>query len=164
MATQAATPSSVVSTAYAFAARSSAHRLSRGAATVLVHSGGVTREEGGFFTCLAGALADAGLPSLRFDASRNPDTVRRLLLFNPLLNYKRRFVDEKPYWHDDHIDQAVGGPDELAAQGLVAHSPSFRLGRPLLNEVFYVEPHRALGAISTPTLIVHGTGDTFIPI
>lgn len=36
-------------------------------AVVLVHGGGVTREEGGFFTRLAGGLADAGITSLRFD-------------------------------------------------------------------------------------------------
>lgn len=188
----------------------------RGSATVLVHGGGVTREEGGFFARLAEGLANAGLPSLRFDfrghgesdgrqedltisgvvndiraavkhvrtetgsgpvnvigasfgggitafyTARYPETVRRLVLFNPLLNYKWRFIDDKPYWHDDHIDEAAG--DELATEGFVAHSPSFKLGRPLLNEVFYVEPHRALGDITTPTLIVHGTGDTFIPI
>jgi alpha-beta hydrolase superfamily lysophospholipase len=188
----------------------------RGAATVLVHGGGVTRDEGGFFTRLADGLASAGSPSLRFDfrghgesdgrqedltiagvvndiraavehvraetgsgpvsvigasfgggiaafyTSWYPETVRRLVLFNPLLNYKRRFVDDKPYWHDDHIDEAAG--DELATQGFVAHSPSFKLGRPLLNEVFYLEPHRVLPNIATPTLIIHGTGDTFIPV
>lgn len=36
-------------------------------AVVLVHGGGVTREEGGFFTRLADGLADAGVASLRFD-------------------------------------------------------------------------------------------------
>src|SRR6266702_7599236 len=39
----------------------------RGPAVVLVHGGGVTREEGGFFARLASGLADAGLPALRFD-------------------------------------------------------------------------------------------------
>ncbi|WP_308162960.1 alpha/beta hydrolase [Nocardia alni] len=36
-------------------------------AAVFVHGGGVTREEGGFFTRLAAGLADAGAASLRFD-------------------------------------------------------------------------------------------------
>jgi uncharacterized protein len=36
-------------------------------AVVLVHGGGVTREEGGFFTRLATGLGDAGIASLRFN-------------------------------------------------------------------------------------------------
>ena len=36
-------------------------------ALVLVHGGGVTREEGGFFTRLADGLGEAGVASLRFD-------------------------------------------------------------------------------------------------
>jgi uncharacterized protein len=34
---------------------------------VFVHGGGVTREEGGFFTRLALGLAEAGVASLRYD-------------------------------------------------------------------------------------------------
>jgi pimeloyl-ACP methyl ester carboxylesterase len=37
------------------------------AGLVLVHGGGVTREEGGFFTRMAAGLADRGVASLRFD-------------------------------------------------------------------------------------------------
>src|ERR1700680_210662 len=36
-------------------------------AVVLVHGGGVTREEGGFFTRLAAGLGEDGVASLRFD-------------------------------------------------------------------------------------------------
>lgn len=36
-------------------------------AALLVHGGGVTREEGGFFARLAEGLADAGIASLRYD-------------------------------------------------------------------------------------------------
>ncbi|HEY3684231.1 MAG TPA: alpha/beta fold hydrolase [Streptosporangiaceae bacterium] len=185
-------------------------------AAVLVHGGGVTREEAGFFRRLAEGLAEAGVPSLRFDlrghgesegrqedvtlagiandiraavehvqaetgsgavhlygtsfsggvclmfAVRYAELVRSLTLANPLLDYKKRFIDDKPIWHDDHIDEAAGR--ELAEQGYVPHSPTFKLGRPLLNEVFYVAPSQMLGDVRAPTLFVHGTGDTFIPV
>jgi pimeloyl-ACP methyl ester carboxylesterase len=185
--------------------------------TVLVHGGGATRNEGGFFTRLATGLASAGIASVRFDfrghgesegrqedltlsglandihaavehvhsitrddavvnivaasfgggisgyyAATHPDQVRNLVLLNPLLNYKRRLVDEKPYWHDDHIDETAG--QELATQGFLVHSPTFKLGRALLNEVFYLQPHRVLSDIQAPTLFVHGTRDTFVPV
>jgi hypothetical protein len=185
-------------------------------AIVLVHGGGVTRDEAGFFTRLASGLAEAGVANLRFDlrghgesqgrqedltlsailndidtalahvrqatgtsqasllaasfsggiaayfAAQRPALVDRLVLFNPLLNYKKRFIDDKPYWFDDQINDEAA--QELAAQGFVAHSPTFKLGRPLLNEVFWLQPHTVLGQITTPTLVVHGTKDTFIPV
>ena len=95
-------------------------------------------------------------------AANHPELVRRLVLLNPLLNYKKRFIDDKPYWHDDILDNDAGR--ELAERGFLAHSPSFRLGRPLLNEVFYLRPDQEMASIRTPTLVVHGTKDTFIPV
>ncbi len=113
-------------------------------AAVLVHGGGVTRDEGGFFSRLAAGLRQAGIASLRLDlrghgssegrqedltlagimndiraavahvrdltgngpvnlvgtsfgggisgcfASHHPDQIRRLVLLNPLVNYKKR--------------------------------------------------------------------------
>lgn len=183
---------------------------------VLVHGGGVTRDEGGFFTRLAVGLADAGIASLRFDlrghgesegrqedltlsgivndirsavvearrvsgvdrvtligasfsggicaffASRYPDQLSRLVLFNPLIDYKKRFIDDKPYWTNDSIDESAGR--ELAEYGFLPHSPTFKLGRPLLNEVFHLRPDRAIADVTTPTLFVHGTKDTFISV
>ena len=188
----------------------------RGPAVVLVHGGGVTREEGGFFARLASGLAESGQPSLRFDfrahgesegqgedltiagvtndiraavthvrevtgsgpvgligasfgggisaffAAQYPDQVRRLVLFNPLLDYKIRFIDDKPEWDGDQISEQAG--QKLTIQGFLAHSPTFRLGRALLNEIFYLNPRQALSGLTAPTLLVHGTRDTFVPI
>ncbi|MBB4966369.1 alpha/beta hydrolase [Saccharothrix violaceirubra] len=185
-------------------------------AVVFVHGGGVTRDEGGFFTRLAAGLGEAGVASLRFDlrghgeseghqeeltlstilndisaavdrvrevtgveaasllgasfaggitgyyTAKRPDEVDRLVMINPLLDYRKRFVDDKPYWTDGRIDDVAGR--ELADRGFVAHSPTFRLGRALLNEVFWLKPGEVLSEIARPTLIVHGTRDTFIPV
>jgi uncharacterized protein len=183
---------------------------------LLVHGGGVTRDEGGFFTRLARGLAEAGIASLRFDlpghgesegrqedlslsavlnaissglnrlneltsvtrgsiiaasfsgglaayfAAKRPEEINCLVLFNPLFDYKKRFVDEKTAWENDYInDQSA---QQLLEQGFVGHSPTFKLGRPILNEVFWLHPRAALGEITAPTLIVHGTEDTFISV
>lgn len=193
-----------------------APRTSEAAATVLVHGGGVTREEGGFFARLAASLVGAGSPTLRFDfrghgesegrqeeltvagvandiraavryirtvtgsgpvnligasfsggisaffTARYPGQVRRLVLINPLLDYKQRFIDSKPEWNDDQISEDAG--QALTGRGFLPHSSTFRLGRPLLNEVFYLDPRRSLGELAVPVLIMHGTEDTFIPV
>ena len=185
-------------------------------AVVFVHGGGVTRDEGGFFTRIAVGLAENGVASLRFDlrghgesdgrqedltlasilndidaaighvrsetsaeivhvlaasfaggigayfAVEHRERVASLVLINPLLNYKKRFVDDKPYWHDGRIDEEAGR--ELAEQGFVFHNPNFKLGRALLNEVFYLRPNEAISSLAVPTLFIHGTRDTFIPI
>jgi alpha-beta hydrolase superfamily lysophospholipase len=190
------------------------HPAGASRSVVLVHGGGVTRDEAGFFVRLADGLAAAGIASLRFDLRGHgrsggrqrdltlaavandiraaTDDVRRvtghaevaligtsfsggicalmaagdappsLVLLNPLLDYKRRFVDEKPYWHDDRLDPAA--VSELDAVGFVPHSPTFKLGRALLNEVFHLPVRAALSRVTAPTLIVHGTKDTFINI
>ncbi|MEV5719367.1 alpha/beta fold hydrolase [Amycolatopsis mediterranei] len=185
-------------------------------AAVLVHGGGVTRHEAGFFTRLAAGLAQGGVASLRFDlpghgesegrqedlslagvlnairaarahlcretslvtaslvaasfsgglaayyAARRPADIERLVLFNPLLDYKQRFVDQKDFWQDDYLtDEAAR---DLTKQGFLPHSPSFKLSRALLNEVFWLDARGALSDIQAPTLIVHGTKDTFIPV
>ncbi|MGH8346348.1 MAG: alpha/beta fold hydrolase, partial [Pseudomonas sp.] len=95
-------------------------------------------------------------------ATRHRAELASLVMLNPLLDYKKRFIDDKPYWNNGHISKEAGL--ELLKHGYLAHSPTFRLGRSLLNEVFYLQPHTVLRDIHAPTLIVHGTKDTFIPV
>ncbi|MHA6631104.1 alpha/beta hydrolase [Pseudonocardia sichuanensis] len=95
-------------------------------------------------------------------AARYRDLVDRLVMINPLLDYKKRFIDDKDYWNDDRIDREAA--DKLAADRFIAHSPTFRLGAALLNEVFWWDTRADLPQITAPTLVVHGTKDTFIPI
>lgn len=185
-------------------------------AIVLVHGGGVTREEGSFFTRLAAGLGGAGITSLRFDlrghgesegrqeemtlsahlndirvalahtreatgasmlsllgasfggglcayyAAKRLDELTRLVLLNPQLNYKDRYVDQKPSWTNDRLDDEAAR--QLTKQGYISHSSSVKHGRALLNEVFWIRPTAVLGEITAPTLIVHGTKDTFVSI
>jgi len=47
-----------------------------------------------------------------------------------------RSKHEKPYWTNDRLGEEAGR--ELAERGFLPHSPTFTLGRSLLNEVFYL--------------------------
>jgi uncharacterized protein len=184
-------------------------------AAVLVHGGGVTREEGGFFTRLAAGLGEAGVASLRFDlrghgesegrqeeltlsailndirvalawlqasgigrlsllgasfsggvcayyAARRAAEIDRLVLLNPQLNYKKRTIDSRAYWHDDQLDEAEA--ENLSSLGYIQFTPTLRHGRAILNEVFWFEPLAVLSGITAPTLLIHGTKDTFVPV
>jgi len=185
-------------------------------AAVLVHGGGVTREEGGFFTRLAAGLGEGGVANLRYDlrghgesdgrqeettltahlndirvaityvqqasgtstasligasfggglcayyAAKRPDELARLVLLNPQLNYKDRYVDQKPHWSGDFLDDEMAA--HLRQHGFVPHSPTVKHGRATLNEVFWIRPNEVLAEIIAPTLIVHGTEDTFVSV
>lgn len=185
-------------------------------AVVLVHGGGVTREEGGFFTRLAGVLADAGIASLRFDqrghgesdgtqetrtiaehlndirsaiehvraetgattvdllgasfggglaayyAAKRPNELRRLVLLYPQLNYKDRYIDQKAHWINEHLDEPAA--QQLRERGYLDHSPTVKHSRAFLNEVFWIRPNEVVDEITAPTLIIHGTEDTFVSI
>jgi len=185
-------------------------------ALVLVHGGGVTREEGGFFTRLADGVGEAGVASLRFDlrghgesegrqeeltlatvlndirvaleyvreatgahrlsllgasfaggvcayyAARRPGELDRLVLLNPQLDYKQRTIDSRPYWADDRLDEEVAR--QLEQRGFIQFTPTLMHGRPILNEVFWFDVLAVLPEITTPTLVIHGTKDTFVSV
>jgi hypothetical protein len=183
---------------------------------VLVHGGGVTREEGGFFTRLAAGLGEAGVASVRFDlrghgesggsqeeltlaavlndirvalayvrracgatqvslvgqsfgggicayyAAKRHAEISRLVLLCPQLDYKKRTIDSRPYWKDDFLDEELAR--QLTERGYIDFTTTFRHGRAILNEVFWLLPHTVLREIAAPTMIVHGTRDTLVPI
>ncbi|MGH4012920.1 MAG: alpha/beta hydrolase [Pseudonocardiaceae bacterium] len=185
-------------------------------AVVLIHGGGVTREEGGFFTRLAAGLAKAGVASLRYDlrghgesdgrpdesslaahlndirvalaevreatgaqtvnllgtsfggglvayySAKRPNELTCLVLLNPQLNYKDRYIDQKPHWSGNFLNDDKA--QQLKEQGYIDHSPTVKHSRAFLNEVFWIRPNEVLSEITAPTLIVHGTEDTFVSI
>jgi pimeloyl-ACP methyl ester carboxylesterase len=95
-------------------------------------------------------------------AAKRPAEVERLVMLCPRIDYKSRTIDGRPYWVDDHLDDEHA--DLLTSTGYLQYSPSFRHGRAFLNEVFWLQPHTALGDVVAPTLLIHGDADTQVPI
>ena len=50
-------------------------------------------------------------------ATQHPAELASLVMLNPLLNYKKRLIDDKPYWHDEQISEKAGS--ELLDQGFL---------------------------------------------
>ncbi|HEX8867972.1 MAG TPA: alpha/beta hydrolase, partial [Lentzea sp.] len=84
-------------------------------------------------------------------AARKAPEVARLVLVNPLIDYQDHFT--RTEW-----------ATALRDHGRLQVSPAFAVGRAMLNEVFWLQPRGALGAISAPTLIIHGAGPTDVPL
>jgi alpha-beta hydrolase superfamily lysophospholipase len=118
-------------------------------------------ETGDATVSLIAASFGGGLAVLH--TARYPETVHRLALINPALFYKRRYIDGKPErWHNDRLTEAAA--EALERDGFLPHSSAVRHGRAMLNEVFHLRPDLLLPEVTVPTLIVHGTADTFIPV
>lgn len=109
---------------------------------------------------LLGASFGGGLCA--YYAAKQRDGLARLVLLNPQLDYKGRYVDQKAHWENDRLNDEAA--HKLREQGYINHSPTVKHGRALLNEVFWIKPYLVLGEITAPTLIVHGTEDTFVSI
>jgi uncharacterized protein len=94
--------------------------------------------------------------------AKRPAGVARLVLLNPQLDYKKRAVDDRPFWEGDRLTAEAA--HELQEHGYLVFNPQLRHGRAHFNEVFWFDVAGALGEVQAPTLIVHGTADTLVPI
>ncbi|GAA2157075.1 alpha/beta fold hydrolase [Kitasatospora kazusensis] len=95
-------------------------------------------------------------------AGRRPGDVDKLVLLNPRMDYKNRFITEAAGWTDDYLSKERAA--KLDRRGFSVRTP-FEVGRGLLNEMFHLdEPEAICAAVRVPVLIVHGTKDTFVDV
>ncbi|SEG61976.1 hypothetical protein SAMN05444920_103513 [Nonomuraea solani] len=94
-------------------------------------------------------------------AGHRPHDVSKLVLLNPRLDYRERYTTSRVGWVNDYLSSEMA--QKLDDQGFTERS-SFELGRALLNEVLLWDLPAVLAAVQVPTLIVHGTADTFVSV
>ncbi|MBP2405070.1 acetoin dehydrogenase E2 subunit dihydrolipoyllysine-residue acetyltransferase [Streptomyces netropsis] len=94
-------------------------------------------------------------------AGHRPQDVERLVLLNPRIDYRERYITSRPYVTEDYLSAEAA--KALEEQGFTERSP-FELGRALLNEVAYLDPETFVAAVRAPVLVAHGTKDTFVPV
>lgn len=93
-------------------------------------------------------------------ASDNESLLDGLVLLNPLLNYGKRMLFDKPFWEKGAL--AEGARADLDRRGWLPHG-EFKMGRALLNELFQIRPHERLKGLSVPLLAIHGSSDSMVP-
>lgn len=111
---------------------------------------------------VAGRLCSMTAFTLIRGAKAQSESAGTQVLLNPQLDYKKRTIDSRDYWQNDQLSDEAAL--QLAEQGYIQFTPTLRHGRAIFNEVFWLPVQAALSEITAPTLIVHGTKDTFVPI
>ena len=107
---------------------------------------------GGLAACWA-AAAEAG------HAARGAAPAG-LVLLNPLFDYGRRMLFDKPYWGEGGLTD--DGLAALACRGWLEHG-RFRTGPDMLNELLCIRPQDAVRDLGVPLLTLHGDADTMVP-
>lgn len=96
-----------------------------------------------------------------FYASQNKDTVKCLVLWNPVLNYDHTFLNPYLPWLKDSIGKMK---DDLGSKGWTELGNSkLKVGKQLFEEMEKRAPYEALKEIDIPTLLIHGDHDQHVP-
>ena len=93
-------------------------------------------------------------------ASEHPGSLSGVVLLNPLLDYAKRMLFDKAFWRDGALTE--DGVRDLCRDGWLGHG-EFRIGRPLLNELFFIRPQEKIKDLGVPLLTMHGDADSMVP-
>lgn len=105
---------------------------------------------GGLSACWAAAAAATGRGA----------APRGLVLLNPLFDYGKRMVFDKPYWSGGGLTD--DGIARLSGRGWLDHG-EFRIGPAMFNELLYMRPQARVKDLDIPLLVIHGSRDSMVP-
>ena len=109
---------------------------------------------GGLAACWAAELA-AGSHAHGHDVPP-----KGLVLLNPLFDYGKRMIFDKPYWSGAGLTE--GGVSRLSGRGWLDHG-EFKIGPAMFNELLYMRPQAKVRDLGIPLLVIHGNKDSMVP-
>lgn len=86
--------------------------------------------------------------------------LKGLVLLNPLFDYGKRMIFDKPYWNGSGL--TAGGVACMSERGWLDHG-DFRMGPAMFNELLYLRPQAVVRDLGIPLLVIHGSKDSMVP-
>lgn len=88
---------------------------------------------------------------------KHPESINKLFLANPVLDYEKAFLHPTTVWA---MKTFINFSDRLKRFGFIeVASKRFKMGKPLMDEMKIYYPHKALQEYKGPLLVVHGDLD-----
>lgn len=102
-----------------------------------------------------GALSAARL------SNSHAESIKAIALWNPVTNPRATFLEGRTDWSKEHFnDQTL---EEAAARGYL-YLDDYRVGTPLIAEMFVSDFRPVFAAITQPLLVIHGDADQIVPV
>jgi pimeloyl-ACP methyl ester carboxylesterase len=94
-------------------------------------------------------------------SSKNQGKVKKLVLWNPVLDFDKTILNALTPWGKTFFNNQ--GYEELRNQGYITvPTTDFHFGKRLIEEFSEVKPYQLLSNFKIPVLTVHGTENTVI--
>lgn len=92
--------------------------------------------------------------------AKHPKRVSILTLLCPVIDYKRTFLQPETEWAKEWFSREAFAKAKKTGR---LNLDGFKLGHKLLAEFSRLNPGQTLLKLRVPTLIVHGTDDSYVP-
>ena len=110
---------------------------------------------------LVGSSFSGGLAAMV--ARDNSSSLAGVVLFNPLLDYRRRLIESQPFWDPNRSQVTEEAKRALDAGQFVRFNSSRPMQRALFNEAIRVRPDEGVPRLPMRVLVFHGTADSRTP-
>lgn len=114
------------------------------------------KEKGYSWIGLAGASFGGGISALY--AGEHPQSIQKLFLANPVLDYEKCFLNPTTPWAKDYFKNSI---ERYVQNGFIEiGSRKFKVGKGLFEQMTNYFPCTSLKKYNNPLLIVHGDQDS----